>query len=469
MARKTGSLDKLRPMHGIPFSVKDMFDMKGFLNTYGMAWHGFDVREKDALIVAQMRRAGGIPLVRGNMPQSGLSIHCENYVFGEGKNPHDKMRSPGGSSGGDAGMIAQRCVPLGLGSDIGGSLRWPPVFCGVYGLKPSYSRVSKIGTSTSLLCRKSTPKPLAAVNGPMGSSVNDLVIAMEILCDENVHKSDPDLLPHGWHMQKALNEIANKSTVKVGILAPSPLLPVSDAVLRAIRETREALEQCGYEVVDVEFPDHFWRSMRNSFFSMIANDVTPRLLEDIDNSYEKMLPSLYKQAMLSRLPAFARKLIHKLLPMINQGRVATMTERIGRVDKKQYEQDLHALAAFKAEVSQFWVDKGLSCLVSPLFPHSAPLISHYADTSLMLEYAIFHNVTGYPVGVLPVTNVAADEEHFDDDYNDSWTKLIKELAVGSVGMPIGVQFVGYIYEDEKVLAIMKDVEAKLKYQLRFKE
>ena len=84
----------------------------------------------------------------------------------------------------------------------------------------------------------------------------------------------------------------------------------------------------------MKFPDHFWRSMRNSFFSMIANDVTPRLIEDIDNSCEKMLPSLYKQAMLTRLPVFAQKLIHKLLPMINQGRVATMTERIGRVDKK---------------------------------------------------------------------------------------------------------------------------------------
>ena len=70
----------------------------------------------------------------------------------------------------------------------------------------------------------------------------------------------------------------------------------------------------------------------------------------------------------------------------------------------------------------------------------------------MLEYAIFHSVTGYPVGVLPVTNVAADEQHFDDHYNDSWTRLIKEMAAGSEGMPIGVQFAARVGDDPALIA-----------------
>lgn len=121
------------------------------------------------------------------MPQSGLSIHTDNYLFGEGKNPHDKLRSPGGSSGGDAGMIAARCVPIGIGSDIGGSLRWPPVFCGVYGLKPSYDRVSHMGKSSSLRSRCGGSKHLYSVSGPMGSSVQDLIVQMQVMCDKNVH------------------------------------------------------------------------------------------------------------------------------------------------------------------------------------------------------------------------------------------------------------------------------------------
>ena len=93
-------------------------------------------------------------------------------------NPHDRLRSPGGSSGGDAGMVAARCVPMGMGSDIGGSLRWPPVFCGVYGLKPSSHRVTGIGKSSALKNRFGFNKHLFAVTGPMGSSVNDLAIQM---------------------------------------------------------------------------------------------------------------------------------------------------------------------------------------------------------------------------------------------------------------------------------------------------
>ena len=170
------------------------------------------------MVVTQFRRAGGIPLVRGNIPQGCQSMHCENYVFGGSKNPHNKFRSLGGSSGGDAGLIATQCVPLALGNDIGGSLRWPPGFCGVYGLKPSLGRVSRLGLTNALKSRRSTAKNLASVVGPMGSSVSDLIVAMQVLCDMRIHKDDPDAIPYGWKMDKALSEFAVKSSVRVGIL-----------------------------------------------------------------------------------------------------------------------------------------------------------------------------------------------------------------------------------------------------------
>ena len=89
IARREGKLDELDPLHGIPFSVKDMFEMKGFLNTIGSAWHGFDIRQQDSLIVKLYKKAGGIPLIRGNMPQSGLSMHTDNWLWGDAKNPHN--------------------------------------------------------------------------------------------------------------------------------------------------------------------------------------------------------------------------------------------------------------------------------------------------------------------------------------------------------------------------------------------
>ena len=84
-----------------------------------------------------MRDAGAIILVRSNVPQGGLSMHSENYVWGTAINPYSKERSCGGSSGGDGGLVASRCVPLGIGTDIGGSVRIPAHFNGIMGFRPS--------------------------------------------------------------------------------------------------------------------------------------------------------------------------------------------------------------------------------------------------------------------------------------------------------------------------------------------
>ena len=153
MARKKGNLDKLGLLHGIPFSVKDTIGMKGFLNTVGCALHCFKECDQDAITVQRFREEGGIPLVRGNVPQTCFSLHTTNEIWGESLNPIDTTRTAGGSSGGDSGLIAARCVPICLGGDIAGSLRWPAIFCGIYGFKPSFKRVSLVGLSPPRLHR----------------------------------------------------------------------------------------------------------------------------------------------------------------------------------------------------------------------------------------------------------------------------------------------------------------------------
>ena len=100
-------------------------------------------------------------------------------------------------------MIAARCVPIGLGGDIGGSLRWPAVFCGIYGFKPSIHRVSRLGSSPARLHRFSAFNHLVLSVGPMGSSVDDLVRCMSLLSSDKVHELDPETVPMGWHWNKA--------------------------------------------------------------------------------------------------------------------------------------------------------------------------------------------------------------------------------------------------------------------------
>lgn len=136
-AVEKGEANLLPIMHGIPMSFKDQIDQKGHLSTCGVAYLAATIKEEDSVTVKLFLKAGAIPLVRGNVPQSCLSIHTSNFIFGEARNPIDHSRICGGSSGGDAGMLASRCIPLSVGTDIGGSVRIPAGFCGVYGFKPT--------------------------------------------------------------------------------------------------------------------------------------------------------------------------------------------------------------------------------------------------------------------------------------------------------------------------------------------
>ena len=128
--------DNLGFLHGIPVSIKELFSMEGLLSTVGTAMLD-QPRTTDSEAVFAFTDAGAIPLVRGNVPQGALSYHSENYVWGRAQNAHQRDRSCGGSSGGDAGLVAARCVPMALGSDVGGSIRIPATFNGVTGFKPT--------------------------------------------------------------------------------------------------------------------------------------------------------------------------------------------------------------------------------------------------------------------------------------------------------------------------------------------
>ena len=119
-----------------------MFDQKGFSTTFGITHKILNIKDKDCYIITCFKAAGMIPFVRTNVPQLGMIFDCNNFVFGRTNNIWNIRRSVGGSSGGEAGLIAANCSPIGLGSDIGGSLRIPAAFCGIYSLKVGERRLS---------------------------------------------------------------------------------------------------------------------------------------------------------------------------------------------------------------------------------------------------------------------------------------------------------------------------------------
>lgn len=112
-----------------------------------------------------------------------------------------------------------------------------------------------------------------------------------------------------------------------------------------------------------------------------------------------------------------------------------------------------------------WRNSGITALISPIWPHSAPKAKNTPAMGLFLEYSVMWNLTGFPSGIIPVTKVLADEQHFTDQYKDSWTEVIHDDCQNSNDMPIGIQVIGYAFEDEKVLGIMKQLEEKIEYKI----
>ena len=139
------------------------------------------IGKEDALSVKMIREAGGIPFVKTNNPQIVFSMNTDNTIYGVAQNPHNPSRTTSGSSGGEGGLAAAKCSPLGLGTDIGGSIRSPASFCGVYGFKPTPYRTSYIGSIVPVPDFSLPQTTVHPSMGPIGSSVNDLKVMTEVL------------------------------------------------------------------------------------------------------------------------------------------------------------------------------------------------------------------------------------------------------------------------------------------------
>ncbi len=173
-----GSIDwKRQPLLGVPVTIKDAFDVTGMATTCGVPRLKDKLAEVDATAVRKLKEAGAIILGKTNVPALCMHFETDNSVYRQTKNPYDLARTPGGSSGGEAAIVASGGSPLGLGTDGGGSIRTPAHFCGIAGIRPGWGRVSLAGSFP--------PAPHSYGNyytaGPMARYVEDLAFALRVL------------------------------------------------------------------------------------------------------------------------------------------------------------------------------------------------------------------------------------------------------------------------------------------------
>jgi amidase len=240
-AVKSGA--KLGPLHGVPFTIKDNLDQAGQANTDGIEENESLVVKTDAPVVERMKAAGGIPIGRTNLPDLALRVHSYSELWGRCLNPWDSKRNVGGSSGGEAAALAAGMTPIGLGNDIGGSLRNPANCCGIAALKPSLGRIphaAEAGAGSGVAGQ------LMAVNGPMARTIADVRLGYQILAGQHVR--DP------WSMPVPLDLPDPPGPIKVALVPEPSGGKTHPDVTAGVRKAGKALADAGYVVEEIEPP-----------------------------------------------------------------------------------------------------------------------------------------------------------------------------------------------------------------------
>jgi len=270
------------PLHGLPMTIKELFEVEGFRWTAGDPQFATRVAEKNAPSAQALISSGAVVFGVTNSPLNGLDAQTYNEVYGTTNNPWDLARSPGGSSGGAAATLAAGLCGFELGSDIGGSIRSPAHYTGIYGHKPTYGIVPRR--------RLTAPGPLAvsdlAVAGPMGRSAGDLALGMDILVAPEADQRK------AWRIELPPPRHSRLSDFRVAAWLDDRDCPVDAAVLDRLRATVEALRKAGVNVDEKVRPDiprfaevdRIYRSLLVSATAArsVSDESFPRLAEEED-------------------------------------------------------------------------------------------------------------------------------------------------------------------------------------------
>jgi amidase len=236
----------LGPLHGVPFTVKENIDLAGTPTTQAMPVLAEAVAPVDAPQVERLRAAGAIPIGRTNLPDAGLRVHTDSALHGLTRNPWHPQRTPGGSSGGEAAALATGMSPLGLGNDLGGSLRNPAHCCGVASIKPSTGAVPHATVIPPE--DMSISFQLMAVEGVMARRVADVRAGFTAIAGQDPR--DPVSVP------AVFADLAPGERPKVAVLPEPPGGSTHPGVAAAVRRAADALADDGFDVTEAVPPDY---------------------------------------------------------------------------------------------------------------------------------------------------------------------------------------------------------------------
>ncbi|KAJ1299396.1 hypothetical protein OPQ81_011133 [Rhizoctonia solani] len=430
------------PLHGVPVSIKDHISVKGEDSACGyVAWAGRTIAEEDATIVQILHAAGAVIYVKTTNPQSLFSLETASNIYGETLNPHNRGLISGGSSGGEGVLIASRASLLGVGTDVGGSIRYnrfPSAWCGVYGLKPSSHRIPASG----LVWTYKGKEDINTVVGPMAHSVRDLELFCRVVSAYEPWNVDFSTLSMPWNHSLAKGGKNEKLVIGMftddGIVAPHP------PIIESLQKAQKALIAAGHEVIDWIPLDHMYALELAG--KMYTADGGAEMRKTLEESGE---------------PAI--RMVGQFLERAEKQTGLTLAESWALNAERDQ---------FRARVLKHWNDTASrSSIGRPvdaiLCPVTATLAPPHGKAK-RVGYTSYWNLLDLPAAVFPASG-PFDAKKWRSSLTPSTPRNEMEQSVANQwdpetydGAPICLQLVGRRWQEEKLIATLRVVDEVLR-------
>lgn len=272
------------PLHGLPISIKDSFDVVGTQSTIGfVSFLDIPPATHNSALVDVLLGAGAVLYTKTNIPQTLMTADSSNNIFGRVLNPHKLSLGAGGSSGGEGALIAIKGSPLGVGTDIAGSIRIPSICCGTYGFKPTTRRVPYAGQTSSSRLGPSGLEPSA---GPLARSARDMELFLKVVFNSNATDFDHTALGVPWIQPE------QKSTLTIGVMPEDPNYPLHPPIQRTLQTAIEKLRAAGHSITDLSSSLRSMPDMMALGFKYLLLNPDDTSLNHIEKSGEPRIPSL---------------------------------------------------------------------------------------------------------------------------------------------------------------------------------
>ncbi|KMP02148.1 hypothetical protein CIRG_09971 [Coccidioides immitis RMSCC 2394] len=409
------------PLHGIPISLKDQFNVKGHDTTLGYVGRSFAPAKEDAVLVQILKDMGAVPFVKTNLPQSIMWCETENPLFGLTLHPMDPELTPGGSTGGEAALLALHGSVLGFGTDIGGSIRIPQNMVGLYGFKPSSSRLPYYGVPVSTEGQEHIPSAV----GPMARDLSTIIHISRLLAQSQPWKLDPRCAPLPWRDDMFL-ELQSRPMV-IGLIVDDGVVRVHPHIRRHLLRLADKLRALGHEIVEWDTEGHDeCIAIMDAYYTVDGGEDIKR---DVAIAGEPYVPHVEA--------------------LINRGKPISVYD-YWQLNRKKFAAQKRYLDKWKKTTSPS--GKPVDILLAPTMPHTA--VPHRCCR--WVGYTKVWNFLDYPALTFPVGKVEVDLDILPSKLYkprndlDAWNWALYD-PIKMVGYPVNLQIIGQKLEEEKVL------------------